>query len=298
MWIIKNIVKQVNIYLDKYNVKDKSWYEIMSNKNIPQEVKNYINGSRYVYIEELINKLMNNQYNFLINLTGKKNITSDKDIQIMFNINKYNSKKFNFIINNCIEILKEGNKIWETNNIDYLLDINLYPPTIINFITGKIKNKKYILKSIHKINNRFTCIIIPQLYDKITIEKFYINELTNLKKKKNKDLNKYYDNYKLNIAENYNNIINCYTNTKKVSDIEFNNYLNNLIEFNNIGSEMYLTISSIIIVVWNTQMKNKIPNQLLKVLAPISYLENKELYKLTKKQKYKERYDYCKKYMH
>jgi len=186
MWIIKNIIKKVNIYLDTYKVKKCSWYEIMINENIPQDIKNYINGSRYVYVEEIINKIMNNENKLLIHLTGNNKITSDKDIQIMFNINNYENNIFKLIINNCIRILKEGNKIWKTNKIDYLLDINLYPPTIINFITGKIKNKKYILQSTHKINDKYICIIIPQLYDKLTIERFYINELTNLKKKRRK----------------------------------------------------------------------------------------------------------------
>ena len=60
---------------------------------------------------------------------------------------------------------------------------------------------------------------------------------------------------------------------------------------------MYFTVYSIIIVVWHLQMKGKLSKNELQIMAPIAYEENKSMYLKTKKEKYKERYQFCMKYM-
>lgn len=76
----------------------------------------------------------------------------------------------------------------------------------------------------------------------------------------------------------------CYHGRVKMSPLEFNKRLSRLVNYNNIGPEMYLSISSIIIVVWHLQMGNKLSQNTLRSLAPVSYKENLILYQRSKKR--------------
>ena len=85
----------------------------------------------------------------------------------------------------------------------------------------------------------------------------------------------YYTKYINDVATCLYTIIECYKGNIKLTDQEFNNYLHCLTKYNNIGPEMYRTISSIIIVVLHLQMGNKLSKKILQALAPVSYKENK-----------------------
>ena len=62
--------------------------KIMKNDNIPQELKYFINGARYLYVKYMIHQINKiNDKCLFVYPVGSTKLTSDKDIQISFNIN-------------------------------------------------------------------------------------------------------------------------------------------------------------------------------------------------------------------
>ena len=288
-----DFIKFVNVYLRDYDIKSKSWSEIMKNNDIPIELRNLLNGVRYIFAEELYDLLQKNNEHLIIYPTGSKNLTSDIDVQINININKFNNKNnLKILVNNIIKYLNEYKKLWKIESIERVLDINFYPPTILNYVLNKTSNKYVYFSS--KQNNKYITLWKPQLNSKELIDEFTKKELDYLKVDTNTNTKKYYKLYNNVIIDCFFKLINCYKNTQKLTDKEFNSNLLCLIQYNAIGPEMYKTYSSILLVVWHLQMKNNIPLKLKQICSKIAYKENNELYKLTKKQKYKDRYLYCK----
>jgi hypothetical protein len=286
-------------YLDNCKVKHLTWQKIMKNKKIPIDIKNYINGSRYIYMSEMIKKI--NKINcscIHIYPTGSLQLTSDKDVQISININQCNSINMLFnIIKSINRVIKKANKDWSSKDAETLLDIHFYPPTILNFID--LNQRSYGTKYVRIANTltHKTVIFVPRLGTSDLIKDFQKKEFERLDKKIKENTKRYYVKYNLDIAPCLYTIIECYKKKIKLSDQEFNDKLHCLVQYNNIGPEMYLTISSITMVVWHLQMGNKLSRKLLAVFAPVAYKENKMLYQRTKKSKYMDRYKYCQKYM-
>ena len=85
---LTNIVKLTILKLTDYKVKRDDWAKIMKNNNIPQELKHFINGVRYLYVNYMMNEI-NKIHNKCLRIypVGSSNLTSDKDIQITFNLN-------------------------------------------------------------------------------------------------------------------------------------------------------------------------------------------------------------------
>ena len=295
-----NYLKIAVSYLQKYNVKCMSWQEIMKNGKIPIDIKYYINGSRYLYMNSIIKKINKLSSECLdIYPTGSLKLTSDKDIQITLNINKCNSVKLlKNLITKIFGVIKRANKDWNSKDFEYLLDIHFYPPTLLNFIELRQKSKgtKYI-RVATKSRKYKNIIFIPQIQTPELVKDFQKKELAKLKTKIKENTTLYYTKYIDDVVSCLYTIIECYKGNIKLSNQEFNDYLHCLTKYNNIGPEMYRTISSIIIVVWHLQMRNKLSKKMLQSLAPIAYKENKILYKKSKEQKYKDRYEYCQKFM-
>lgn len=296
----KNYFKIAVSYLDKYNVKCMSWQEVMKNDKIPIDIKYYINGSRYLYMNTIIKKINKLSCECLdIYPTGSLKLTSDKDIQITLNINKCNSVKLlKNLITKIFDVIKKANKDWNSKDFEYLLDIHFYPPTLLNFMepTQKSKGKKYI-RVASKSGKYKNIIFIPQIQTPELVKDFQKKELAKLKTKIKENTKLYYTKYTDDVASCLYTIIECYKGNIKLTNQEFNDYLHCLTRYNNIGPEMYRTISSIIVVVWHLQMGNKLSKKMLQALAPTAHKENKMLYKKSKKQKYKDRYEYCQKFM-
>ena len=295
-----NYLKIAVLYLEKYNVKCMAWKDIMKTNKIPIDIKYYINGSRFIYMNTIIKKIDKLNCECLdIYPTGSLKLTSDKDIQITLNINKWNSiKLLRNLIDKIFEVIKKANKDWNSKNFEYLLDIHFYPPTLLNFMELKKKSKgtKYI--RIASNSGKYKNIIfIPQIQTPELVKDFQKKELAKLKTKIKENTLLYYTKYIDDIASCLYTIIKCYKGNIKLSNQEFNDYLHCLTKYNNIGPEMYRTISSIIVIVWHLQMRNKLSKKMLRALAPIAYKENKMLYKKSKKKKYKDRYKYCQKFM-
>ena len=293
----KNYLKIAVSFLKRYKIKSKSWQEIMKNDKIPIDIKYYINGCRFLYMDMMIKRINKLSCECLdIYPTGSLELTSDKDIQISINIDKCNGVKLlRSLISKIFDVIKRANKDWNSKDFEYLLDIHFYPPTLLNFIGSiqKSKGTKYIRVCGHKKN----IIFIPQIQTPELIKDFQKKEFAKLKTKIKEDTKLYYTKYINDVSSCLCTIIECYKGNIKLSNQEFNNYLHCLTKYNNIGPEMYRTISSIIVVVWHLQMKNKLSKKMLRVLAPIARKENKMLYKKSKKQKYKLRYEYCQKIM-
>ena len=297
----KNYLKIAVSYLNKYKIKSKSWQEIMKNNKIPLDIKYYINGCRFLYMDMMIKKINKLSCDCLnIYPTGSLRLTSDKDIQISINIDKCNSVKLlKDLISKIFDVIKRANKDWNSKDFEYLLDIHFYPPTLLNFMELKHKSKgtKYIRVATKSRGHKKNIIFIPQIQTPELVKDFQKKELTKLKTKIKEDTTLYYTKYIDDIAFCLYTIIECYKGNIKLSNQEFNDYLHCLTKYNNIGPEMYRTISSIIVIVWHLQMRNKLSKKMLQVLTPIACKENKMLYKESKKQKYKLRYEYCQKFM-
>ena len=296
---LTKIVKLTVLKLTDYKVKREEWAKIMKNNDIPKELKHFINGVRYLYINYMMIEIekINNKC-LRIYPVGSSNLTSDKDIQITFNLNcNKNNKFFEKVINRTSSVIEKSFKIWDTTNLLNLIDTNFYPPSLLNFITkvNRSYNSKYI-KTL-KDKDKIITIFIPQLSSDMSIKNFYTCEIDNLEKKKEENINKFYKYYKKETGTCFKKIVDCYQNKIKLTDIEFNNLICCLVKYNNIGPEMYFTVSSIVIVVWHLQMGGKLSKNELEIMAPIAYEENKTMYLETKKEKYKERYQFCMKYM-
>lgn len=296
---IKKIINLTVLYLKKYKVKNWEWDKIMKNDNIPQELKYFINGARYLYVKYMIHQINKiNDKCLFVYPVGSTKLTSDKDIQISFNINcNENISFFIKIIKKTTDIIHKGLKEWHTKDLLHLIDTNFYPPSLINFISKKERsyNNKYI-KTLKK-NNKILSFFIPQFSTIESVREFYKCELTHIKNKGNENINLFYKCYAKEVAICFKKILNCYQNINNLTDIEFNNLLCCLIKYNNIGPEMYFSVSSVAIVVWHLQLKGKLSKKELEIMAPIAYEENKNMYIKTKKEKYKERYTYCLRYM-
>jgi hypothetical protein len=302
-----NFIKFINNYYKDYNIKHKSWSEIMKDKNIPIELRNLLNGVRYLFVQELYQKLINEckclEYNKKTNIddlliiypTGSHNLSSDIDVQINININLYKDKKgLMELVNTIIFFLNFYKKLWKVESIERVLDINFYPPTILNFVKNK-KKSKYVLFSNNQ-TNKYITIWKPQFTNKTLIDLFVKKEQEYLNLVTNTNTKKYYKMYNKIILNCLFDLLECYKGNE-CHDQDFNSKLLCLIQYNNIGPEMYKTYSSILIVVWHLQMKNKVPLKIKRICCKIAYKENRHLYLETKKQKYKDRYEYCKKYM-
>ena len=293
-------IKKVLKILKENKLLNSSWHDIMENNKIPLEVKYFINGARYIYMNSMIDHVKKNGKNLIIYPTGSNKLSSDKDIQISINIQNYSSiHSIKSIVESVVKVIHLANKQWKHKNIEHLLDIHFYPPTLLNHIplSSKIVKSKYILVGKSTDNKTLPTLFIPQLSTKTLVDDFQKSELKLLENAVKEDTHKYYTRYVPNVAGCFNELISCYQGKLKMSSHEFNERLSCLVNYNNIGPEMYLSVSSIIIVVWHLQMGNKLSQKLLRSLAPIAYKENLIMYQRSKKDKYKTRYEYCRKFM-
>jgi predicted nucleic-acid-binding protein len=234
--------------------------------------------------------------------TGSNNLSSDIDMQVMLNINccinhNINKQDLQVLIKKTNDILTNGIKMWSLSNhsISDALDINIYPPTIINYF------EKCDSKPISKINDSIkkylymspdekTCCLHPILTTDKLIKSFLKKEVRLIKNKYDNNTPKYYKKYEKKIAPS---LLKLFNNT--MEDKKINTLLNIIVKYNNIGPEMYFSLSTIIYVVWVLQMKMKMvttqEKKDISIYAIISYFENKHHFDTSKKQKYKDRAD-------
>mgnify|MGYP006092429921 CR=1 FL=1 len=303
------LIKGVVIYLKKYNLEKTTWSKTMNNENIPIQYRNLLNGVRFVYSNEVNDKIKNCCIKRdLINLlpTGSNKLSSDIDTSIEINItHKINIKLLENVVDYIIKILNDTPKLWNIESIEKTLDINYYPPTLFNMSDVDIVNNHYILSQKDKnIKNMFHTMWVPQLKNKKLYKKFYDVEMKHLedyeKKYKYTNTNYYYDKYSNNKIKCLFKLINNRNKYKKNNiedDEEINNNILCLMEYAHIGPEMYFTYSSVLFIVWFFQLKHNVSKSLLKKLAPIVKKEHQLLYKITGKQKYKDRVNLANKYI-
>lgn len=293
-------IKKVLKILKEKKLLKSSWHDIMENNKVPLEVKYFINGSRFIYMNSMINHIQKNGKDLIIYPTGSNKLSSDKDIQISIDIQRHSSiDTITSIVDSVVKVIHLANKQWKHKNIEDLLDIHFYPPTLLNHVPLRCKNvkNKYILVGKSTDNKTLPIVFIPQLSTQTLVDNFQKSEFKLLEKIVKEDTHKYYTRYVPNVAGCLNELICCYQGKVKLSPHEFNERLFCLVNYNNIGPEMYLSISSIIIVVWHLQMGNKLSQKVLRSLAPVAHKENLIMYQRSKKDKYKTRYEYCRKFM-
>jgi len=302
-----NLIKAALIYIKKYKINSKSWVEIMEDENIPTEIKNLLNGLRYIYsneVNEKIEKCCNfKELQIKVYPTGSKNLTSDIDTQMSLNLDKkYTIQQLEDIFNKVIKLLNESKDLWKIVSIEKTLDINFYPPTFINFSNKKIK-KHYILSSEDKDESKvYKYMFFPQINNKKLYNIFLKNEKDLLKNYKHKYYNhntkKYYSKYNKEIVKCLYDLMNKnYIDDNYNDDLEINQNINCLIKYASIGPEMYFTYSSVLLVVWFIQLGHSIPLHLIRQLSPIAIKEHQLLYKITNKDKYLERINLLNQYL-
>jgi hypothetical protein len=300
----KDLIESSMKYFKKYNIKNKVWSKYMEDESIPIEIRNLINGVRYIYANEINNKLENcclfDKNEIYVYPTGSKNLSSDIDTQIAVNINKnIDIEKINKITEKIITLLNNSKKLWKIKSIEKSLDINYYPPSLLN-ISNKKLNVHYILCSKNKNKIKmYDTIWVPQLNNKKLYEEFYNKELNLLKnyKKKYKLHNTYnyyskYDKENINCLYNLINNKSIYKINNYEDDKKINDNIHCLVKHFHIGPEMYFTYSSVLLIVWFDQLKHKIPINIIKKLSAIALKEHQLLYEITKKQKYLDRVNF------
>ena len=179
------LIKGTLVYLKKYNLEKNTWGTTMKNENIPIQYRNLLNGVRFVYSNEINNKIENCCIkNHLINVfpTGSDKLISDIDTQIAIDITqKINIKLLKKVIDYIIKILNDSTKLWNIKSVEKTLDINYYPPTLFNMSHVDIVNNHYILSQKDKeFDKMFHTIWVPQLKNKKLYKKFYDAEMKKL----------------------------------------------------------------------------------------------------------------------
>lgn len=274
--------------------KKLSWNHIMKyDENIENNNKFIINGLRLIYVKDIISLLEKQigKKNCKVYKTGSSNLTSDIDVQIVFNISlNHNRKFYKDSIKHLVNIIKQAQSDWGKNFTSYL-DVNFYPLGIFNFSDNIIDSPLVVN---HSNTNDYDTCFIPYLKDEKLKKEFLLEDCKRCFNKpilmNNKKLFDFYKNL-------YNNSVECYysilKNIKnKNTDYKYHNELMLCItKFNNKGPEMYYSIGAIIMVVWYMQLKYNLPKHVLKVLSISSYFENKNHYERTKNLKYKKRMD-------
>lgn len=185
----------------------------MTNEHIPIDVRNFINGSRFIYMEKMITKLNFAPELLLIYPTGSSRLTSDKDIQISIDINKYrNISVLHRLIKYIHNIIEKGNKEWRSRDIERLLDIHFYPPTLMNFVykrNGDIKSPYVQCSNTKTQKTTKLCIFVPQLSSKELITKFHRNEYQALQKNVNENTKYFYKTYDRYMSKCLSDLIDC-----------------------------------------------------------------------------------------
>lgn len=297
--------------------KCSDWQKCMQDSTVSQGNKFLLNGVRHIYGSYIATQLEKNDPLVRALPTGSTNFDSDIDMQVLVNLcasTAVTSKKYKTLLECVLYILEEGVAMWSgdiipnyEDEIPKLLDINIYPPGLINYYDGGekcslaygdtfiYKNDKCEQES-DKINDALC--FHPVLTTSDLREAFVQQELVNLKKELKSNYREYYKRYKETIIPAMIELISgCQSGATCLEPPEVNNLLFEVVKWNHIGPEMYLTISSILFVVWHMQMKQDIPENDLKVLAIAAHLENKQLYESTAKQKYKDRMNEAAKHM-
>ena len=305
----EKLIKGSLVYFKKYNLEKNPWSKTMKNENIPIELRNLLNGIRYIYSNEVNNKIENCCFkSHLINVypTGSNKLSSDIDTQIAINITKnLDIKNLRNVVDYIIKMLNDSRKLWNIKSVEKTLDINYYPPTLFNMTDVDILKSHYISsQKDKKIKKMYHTVWFPQLEHNKLYKKFYDTEmerLENYEKKYNyTNTANYYEKYSDKKVECLFKLINNIKKYKKGNyehDEEINDSILCLVEHNHIGPEMHFTYSSILFVVWFLQLKHNVPKPLLKKIAPIVKKEQQILYKITKKQKYKDRMQSIDKYI-
>lgn len=291
---------QFKCFLPKKNI---SWYKAIHDKNISQNKKFLLNGLRYVYVSQMMNSLEKKIGTCCSTVypTGSSNLGSDIDIQVVFDISRDNSLEF---YTRAVDLIQEEIAIAEDEwggDLNRKLDVNFYPGSLFHFMSKRIQcNNNFLVETNSTDKKKVKICFIPRYETPELREQFIFHDCKAISKKitptTQKSLNTFYNNYKTLTAKClYKLIKNC--KTPSLTPVQHNQLILCLNKLANIGPEMYLSVGSVIFVVWHMQMKNKLPSKLASLLSISAYMENHQLYKQTGKQKYKIRSDVASKVM-
>ena len=303
--ISKALVRQGIKVVQEFWKCDK-WHECMNDPTVEIQKKYLLNGIRYMYssyiaqkLESLANKNNGEDIPSFLKVvpTGSTNVTSDIDTQIMVNIYAFSRSsevKRSSILQNIVRILSDGKQLWHVDSIAESLDINLYPAALINYeevkpdVSPIIRSWLYYGKG---KDNTMVCFR-PQLQNITLREEFIRNDHQNTKKRSVADMNTYYTYYCQYTSAALLKLTHEYElpgSAKEINDLIFE-----LVHFNQYADEVYFAVSTIIIVVWHMQLGNPIRSRReMSALCVNAFVENYNMFRATKKDKYKQRYEYA-----
>ena len=277
------------------------WNVCMKNQDVPAESKYLFNGVRYLYSSYITNQLHteinghDKPYKYIrVIPTGSHNVGSDIDTQIMMNICKLrelDTRPKNVVIDKIRTVLDEGKQIWdikEESSLATVLDINLYPATLLNYVTTigcYCPNKLYLNRKTLEVCFR------PRLHTDKLVNNFVKSDYKNTQKEATPNMLAFYERYRKCVVKHLYALSNQCTKDDAASDC--NKDILGLVKYNHLADEVYLSVSAIIVVVWHQQMGNALPKHDLSVLCLNSFVENYDMFEKTKKEKYRQRYQYA-----
>ena len=301
---VQNLISAVREFWDCTN-----WHSCMDDPDIAIQEKFLINGTRHIYTSFICDSIARScnkrQELVLIFPTGSNNVSSDIDVQVCFNLCADTSQKqLRSVISIIEKTLNSGQIMWGIRDaLSTLLDINFYPGTLINFTSDfACLSNGCVYKG---VDGRTVCFR-PKLNTKAQIQDFVYRDFgwnrnhPDYEDLGDVDMSKYYSIYKSHIIPNIVELwsacggdITNKNNVKRLIGSAFNDLLFEIVRFNKLADEVYLSISSIILVVWHMQMGNKLPIPHLSILAVNAFIEQYEMYKNSEKEKYHKRMMYA-----
>jgi hypothetical protein len=265
------------------------WHQ-STNADVDMGMKFLLNGARFVYsrfMQEQLEATDEATTYVRVVPTGSTKLTSDIDMQVMLNLCLPKPlTELERLVENICQVLRQGAQMWHVNDLAQTIDINIYPPTLINFVQGECQLP---VERVYK-NHGQTCFR-PQL-DTLALRKdFVIRDTKHLFQGVETKTWQYYREYKEHVAKKLIATIEQLSQPQdRVNGFSWNSRLFQLVEYNVHAPEVYLSISSIIFVVGYMQMGLEISDDDLKALGVVAYLENKIMFRRTNKDKYKVRY--------
>ena len=184
------------------------WLKCMKDENIELPNKYLLNGVRFVYSSYVAGTLSNKingtaepERFIKVIPTGSHNVSSDIDTQIMVNLcnfkNVHNVTQLD-IIDTIVATLEEGNAMWGVKSLAVALDINLYPATLLNYISDC--RESYCPKKLF-INEMTNAVCFKPFLDTPGLMRDFINrDYAHTQQTPAPDMFAYYKKYKEFIA--------------------------------------------------------------------------------------------------
>lgn len=285
-----------------------NWKKCTESDEVHIQDKYLMNGARHLYISYMMRELESifnvaNRQLIHVTPTGSEKITSDVDMQVMLNMCELSTltpKTFDSIIDSIVDQIEKGDALWRVGGepeMERSIDLNIYPAALLNYLTSADCRTTECAEGFLYREGNWTCFH-PILSTEALQKEFVAAELERvLGKEEEPDTRLYYEQYRKHVAPAVFSLVKkCTAHGERVgkrqqqrlkTDSEINREVGTIVDYNHIGPDMFFTVSSIIFVVWNMQMGNKIPEKDVRVYAVVAAVENAKRFLHSKKEKYR-----------